>query len=213
MSMASMSSVFLAIPIPAVHFSIPFQAIMIPLSVHSFGGGQTRVQPISAQIMLRYLRKQSLHATPPDTTQVIFKQYRLSPVIIQVTIEAAFVPTFLHLPESFVSCPRNAFRVVVVCRCGKIERVGNLRTSWQQTVALDLLPCLQKKHINFTWLSPDKSCLQLTVNDFFASYMFVDFFSQSGEAKGTFKTDRITFYRKARNLKVSQYQSLYLNIG
>jgi hypothetical protein len=31
--------------------------------------------------------------------------------------------------------------------------------------------------------------------------MFVDFFSQSGEAKGTFETDRITFSRKARNFK------------
>lgn len=31
--------------------------------------------------------------------------------------------------------------------------------------------------------------------------MFVDFFSQSGEAKGTVGTDRITFYRKDRNFK------------
>ncbi len=30
-------------PIPAFHFSIPFQAIIMPLSVHSFGGGQTKV--------------------------------------------------------------------------------------------------------------------------------------------------------------------------
>ena len=51
-----------------VSFKVRYQAIMTPLSVHRCRGGQMTSQSCALQSLLTHERKNSLLATPPDST-------------------------------------------------------------------------------------------------------------------------------------------------
>lgn len=46
----------------------PYHAIMTPLSVQSFEGGQSRCSPVASVTIFRVCLMYSLLATPPETT-------------------------------------------------------------------------------------------------------------------------------------------------
>lgn len=50
------------------HISWAYHAIMIPLSVHSLGGGHNKVHCVAFATISNALRMYKLLATPPDTT-------------------------------------------------------------------------------------------------------------------------------------------------
>ena len=51
--------------------SIPAQAIIAPLSVHSAGGGATKPSPASSASAARRARSRALAATPPAATRLV----------------------------------------------------------------------------------------------------------------------------------------------
>lgn len=54
-----------------IYLSIPFQAIIIPLSVHNLGQGLAKRYPIWLQTICNAFAIKLLQATPPDTTYKI----------------------------------------------------------------------------------------------------------------------------------------------
>lgn len=52
----------------SLNFSMPFHAIIIPLSVQSLGGGTISLKFSSSHKRFKCLRMNMLLATPPETT-------------------------------------------------------------------------------------------------------------------------------------------------